>query len=86
MGDVRRRAAWSRSSRGERFLAVRGEGCRADASRSRLSANTDLDRLFWVYGFRGRPARPTVEVLGELIDRSSVGGGDVRPRLGDATT
>jgi myo-inositol-1(or 4)-monophosphatase len=30
--------------------------------------------MFWAYGFRGRPARPTAEVLAELIDRSSVGG------------
>jgi fructose-1,6-bisphosphatase/inositol monophosphatase family enzyme len=31
--------------------------------------------MFWAYGFRGRPVRPTVEVLGDLIDASSVGGG-----------
>ena len=31
--------------------------------------------MFWGYGFRGRPVRPTVEVLGDLIDSSSVGGG-----------
>ena len=31
--------------------------------------------MFWGYGFRGRPVRATVEVLGELIDASSVGGG-----------
>jgi myo-inositol-1(or 4)-monophosphatase len=30
--------------------------------------------MFWTYGFRGRPMRPTAEVLGELVDRSSVGG------------
>jgi myo-inositol-1(or 4)-monophosphatase len=30
--------------------------------------------MFWTYGFRGRPARPTAEVLAELIDTSSVGG------------
>jgi len=41
----------------------------------RLSANDRLDRMFWTYGFRGRPARPTCEVLAELIDGSSVGGG-----------
>jgi myo-inositol-1(or 4)-monophosphatase len=41
----------------------------------RLSRNTDLGRLFWSYGFRGRPAVPTATVLGELIDGSSVGGG-----------
>jgi myo-inositol-1(or 4)-monophosphatase len=60
---------------GERFVAVRGEGI-VDSSRPvRLSANVDLGRLFWAYGFRGRPVRPTVEVLGDLIDASSVGGG-----------
>jgi myo-inositol-1(or 4)-monophosphatase len=31
--------------------------------------------MFWAYGFRGRPVRATVEVLGDLIDASSVGGG-----------
>ena len=31
--------------------------------------------MFWSYGFRGRPVRPTVEVLAELIDGSSVRGG-----------
>ena len=31
--------------------------------------------MFWGYGFRGRPARASVEVLAELIDASSVGGG-----------
>ena len=41
----------------------------------RLSANERLDRMFWTYGFRGRPARALTEVLAELIDASSVGGG-----------
>lgn len=50
---------------------------------SRLSANTDLGRLFWSYGFRGRPVVPTVRVLEELIDGSSVGGGTFD--LGSAT-
>jgi myo-inositol-1(or 4)-monophosphatase len=59
---------------GARFVAERGQGLEADVP-VRLSANTDLDRLFWVYGLRGRPARETIEVLAELIDRSSVGGG-----------
>jgi myo-inositol-1(or 4)-monophosphatase len=34
-----------------------------------------VGRMFWGYGFRGRPARAVVEVLGDLIDSSSVGGG-----------
>jgi myo-inositol-1(or 4)-monophosphatase len=50
---------------------------------ARLSRNTDLSRLFWTYGFRGRPAVPTATVLGELIDASSVGGGTFD--LGSAT-
>jgi myo-inositol-1(or 4)-monophosphatase len=58
---------------GHRFVAVRGWGVEADAP-VRPSANADLDRLFWTYGLRGRPARPTMEVLGGLVDRSSVGG------------
>jgi myo-inositol-1(or 4)-monophosphatase len=59
---------------GARFVGERGRGLEADAP-VRLSSADDLDRLFWVYGLRGRPARPTIEVLAELIDRSSVGGG-----------
>jgi myo-inositol-1(or 4)-monophosphatase len=59
---------------GARFVARRGGGLESDAP-VRLSANADLGRLFWVYGLRGRPARETIEVLAELIDGSSVGGG-----------
>jgi myo-inositol-1(or 4)-monophosphatase len=59
---------------GNRFLAVRGAGVQADVPVA-PSANEDLGRLFWTYGLRGRPARETMEVLGELVDRSSVGGG-----------
>jgi myo-inositol-1(or 4)-monophosphatase len=40
----------------------------------RLSENERLERMFWAYGLRGRPARPTAELLGDLIDASSVGG------------
>jgi myo-inositol-1(or 4)-monophosphatase len=59
---------------GNWFHAGRGEGCSASVPLA-PSPNADLDRLFWTFGFRGRPARPLVEVLGDLIDRSSVGGG-----------
>jgi myo-inositol-1(or 4)-monophosphatase len=59
---------------GDWFLAVHGEGIRATRP-VRLSVETDVSRMFWGYGFRGRPVRPTVEVLGDLIDASSVGGG-----------
>ncbi|MGC1799174.1 MAG: inositol monophosphatase family protein, partial [Solirubrobacterales bacterium] len=47
------------------------------------SRNASLERMFWTYGFRGRPARALVEVLAELIDSSSVGGGTFD--LGSAT-
>jgi myo-inositol-1(or 4)-monophosphatase len=59
---------------GDWFLAERGAGLRSSRPVA-LSANTDVGRMFWGYGFRGRPARETVEVLGDLIDASSVGGG-----------
>jgi myo-inositol-1(or 4)-monophosphatase len=58
---------------GRVFLAERGQGL-ADGGPARLSANERLDRMFWTFGFRGRPARPLAEVLAELIDASSVGG------------
>jgi len=56
------------------FLAERGAGL-VEGPPVRLSANERVDRMFWSYGFRGRPARPMVEVLGDMIDLSSVGGG-----------
>jgi myo-inositol-1(or 4)-monophosphatase len=59
---------------GDWFMAERGRGLRSSRA-VRLSGNTDVTRMFWGYGFRGRPARETVEVLGDLIDASSVGGG-----------
>jgi len=39
-----------------------------------LSQNERVERMFWAFGFRGRPARELTEVLAELIDASSVGG------------
>ncbi|MEA2307901.1 MAG: monophosphatase [Thermoleophilaceae bacterium] len=56
------------------FLAERGRGM-IESPPVLLSANERLDRMFWTYGFRGRPARALTEVLAELIDASSVGGG-----------
>src|SRR5919112_1195253 len=56
------------------FLAERGKGL-LESPPVRLSANDRLDRMFWTYGFRGRPVRALTEVLAELIDASSVGGG-----------
>ena len=65
---------------GVAFHAVRGEGLEPSAT---LSPNTDVSRMFWTYGLRGRPARATIEVLAELIDASSVGGATFD--LGSAT-
>ncbi len=59
---------------GDWFLAHRGGGLQS-SRQLHCSANADLRSMFWGYGFRGRPARETVEVLAELIDCSSVGGG-----------
>jgi myo-inositol-1(or 4)-monophosphatase len=59
---------------GEWFVAQRGQGVRSTRPVA-LSRGTDVSTMFWAYGFRGRPVRPTVEVLGELIDASSVRGG-----------
>jgi myo-inositol-1(or 4)-monophosphatase len=62
-----------------RFRARRGGGaeieCAGAACAPRLSENVDLDHLFWTLGFRGRPARELIAVLGGLVDRSSVNGG-----------
>jgi len=59
---------------GDWFMARRGEGLLASRP-IELSRTVDLGSIFWAYGFRGRPARATMEVLAELIDMSSVGGG-----------
>lgn len=59
---------------GDWYLGVRGQGVRSSRP-VRLSGNAELSAMFWGYGFRGRPARASVEVLAELIDASSVGGG-----------
>ncbi len=59
---------------GDWFVAQRDGGVRSSREVA-LSANAEIGRMFWGYGFRGRPARETVEVLAELIDASSVGGG-----------
>jgi myo-inositol-1(or 4)-monophosphatase len=58
---------------GVTFVAERGSGL-VVGPRVRLSANEDVERMFWTYGFRGRPARATAEVIGDLIDASSVAG------------
>ena len=65
---------------GRAFVAERGVPLDPAAS---LSANRDPSRMFWAYGLRGRPVRAIAEVLGELIDASSVGGATFD--LGSAT-
>jgi myo-inositol-1(or 4)-monophosphatase len=65
---------------GRVFVAERGVGLDPAPS---LSANRDPSRMFWAYGLRGRPVRAIAEVLGELIDASSVGGATFD--LGSAT-
>jgi myo-inositol-1(or 4)-monophosphatase len=78
MGDVRAGCIVEIKS-GIRFTAERGAGVEirngADLLEPQLSPNEDLRGLFWTAGFRGRPAAPLVEVIGELIDTSSVRGG-----------
>jgi myo-inositol-1(or 4)-monophosphatase len=65
---------------GVEFVAERGAGVEPAP---RLSENEDVERLFWTYGFRGRPAAETATVLAGLIDASSVTGGTFD--LGSAT-
>ncbi|HEY6654497.1 MAG TPA: inositol monophosphatase family protein [Solirubrobacterales bacterium] len=79
MGDVQVGCVLEVKS-GLSFVAERGRGLEPAAS---LSANKSLARMFWTYGFRGRPARPLIEVICDLIDVSSVGGGTFD--LGSAT-
>jgi len=67
---------------GHRFHARRGGGLESSVP-VRLSPNEDVERMFWVYGLRGRPSRMVVEVLGDLLDASSAWGGTFD--LGSAT-
>ena len=79
MGDVVAGAIVEIKS-GAGFFAVRGGGLEPAPN---LSANTEISRMFWAYGLRGRPVRVIAEVLAEVIDASSVGGGTFD--LGSAT-
>src|SRR5262249_57681731 len=67
---------------GQVLVGERGRGL-IEGGPARLSKNTSIERMFWVYGFRGRPMRLYAEVLGDLVDASSVGGGTFE--LGSAT-
>jgi myo-inositol-1(or 4)-monophosphatase len=79
MGDVTTGCVIEIKS-GRAFVGERGGGVEPPAS---LSRNGDLSRMFWTYGLRGRPVRAIAEVLGDLIDASSVGGATFD--LGSAT-
>lgn len=61
------------------FEAERGKGCRividGEEKKPLILPHEDISTLFWTLGFRGRPALPTILVLEELVDRSSVDGG-----------
>jgi myo-inositol-1(or 4)-monophosphatase len=64
---------------GTSFIAERGTGleirsANCELRTAQLSLNSDLARMFWTFGFRGRPAVPLTTVLSEVIDASSVGG------------
>jgi myo-inositol-1(or 4)-monophosphatase len=56
---------------GTTFVAERGEGLEPAPN---LSGTTEVERMLWTYGLRGRPVRALMEVLAELVDASSVGG------------
>ena len=70
MGDVEIGCVLEIKS-GAQFLAVRNEGVEPAGN---LSGNVSIERMFWTYGLRGRPVREVMEVMAELVDRSSVGG------------
>ncbi len=74
MGDVSEACVVEIKSGGV-FLAAAGSGLLQSPHPVALSANAEIGRMFWGYGFRGRPVRETAELLAELIDASSVGGG-----------
>jgi len=61
------------------FEAQRGKGSRmfidGEEREIVVRPQEDISTLFWTLGFRGRPALPTILVLEELVDRSSVDGG-----------
>lgn len=54
------------------FLAVRGAGVEPGPV---LGTTTQLERMLWTYGLRGRPVVDIAVVLERLINSSSVGGG-----------
>lgn len=65
---------------GVTFVAERGGGL--DPA-PRLSPTTEIERMFWTYGLRGRPTALLMGVLEEIVDASSVAGAGFD--LGSAT-
>jgi len=61
------------------FYAERGHGAEwregSRIFRPRLSSEIDLDRIAWSLGIVGRPSQPLFEMMGELVDRTSMTGG-----------
>ena len=61
------------------FYAERGRGAEwregGKTHRPRLSHEASLDRIAWSLGIVGRPAGPLFEVMGDLVDRTSLRGG-----------
>jgi myo-inositol-1(or 4)-monophosphatase len=61
------------------FYAERGHGAEwregSRTFRPRLSSETDLDRISWSLGIVGRPSEPIFQVMGELVDRTSLTAG-----------
>ena len=81
------RAASSRSRPATGSSRSGAPGVRADATgRAQRRQRDAATGCSGPTGSAGGPARPTVEVLAELIDGSSVGGGDVRARLAGVLT
>jgi myo-inositol-1(or 4)-monophosphatase len=79
MGDIVA-GAIQEIKNGDTFVAERGDGLRmvrADGSEIPFlpTPRTDLEKMFWTLGFRGRPALILAGALEDLIDSSSVGGG-----------
>jgi myo-inositol-1(or 4)-monophosphatase len=61
------------------FYAERGHGAEwregSRTFRPRLSSEIHLDRIAWSLGIVGRPSEPIFQVMGELVDRTSLTGG-----------
>ena len=63
---------------GDVFRATRGQGITMTVGGQSLppalSSKPDLDEIFWSFELAGRPAKPIMEWLGPLIDRTSIAG------------